>query len=558
MSVFVVQLGGRTEKIERNDGVYALSLAIKLYHEYEEENPIVIASPSPEAAAYRGSAFFSIVYRSPVTDRIAFSYSNVPFGYSLMRLGVEALVITGRFRHLTGLYISGSGIAETETNPELASDAWAATIMKSPSDPYIAIGPAGEHGVVFSSLQSAEHDIPSDGLGYLFGQKNLKGIAAQSFTRSESYSDSKAVLRTMRKLEKSRIVRDFRLEGSSMIIDDALRLRWIPCNGYSSGFDPRAYFLDGKAMADKFGIFPKSCQDCLFSCGRMADDGKLLPGYSECIMLGTNLGFFSPESVMALSREARSWGLDTSYLGALLSYLSAGKEDYTIPHPEKGNLEDHIRVIRIIAQGYNSLSKGLRTFPEAVQDGYHRPITSDLRADYPSALASSLCLDEPLIAKVLPSKPLGYGSAAVFFLYEKVISYALLSKGYAPFSASVLLWSHLHKVLYRFPMAIRLLSWSASIYGMNSYSMLSEGYRILNELEGEARQLPDSFLFDAADDGRTVPYTRLLSAYRSEKLRLEMVLKFRSDKRRIPFSSRRAAVGPEEDLGRDGDPGLQK
>ena len=107
-------------------------------------------------------------------------------------------------------------------------------------------------------------------------------------------------------------------------------------------------------------------------------------------------------------------------------------------------------------------------------------------------------------------------------------------------------------------MAIRLLSWSASIYGMNSYSMLSEGYRILNELEGEARQLPDSFLFDAADDGRTVPYTRLLSAYRSEKLRLEMVLKFRSDKRRIPFSSRRAAVGPEEDLGRDGDPGLQK
>lgn len=563
MSVLLVSLDGNASEIigcKADD--HALSLAIRLYHEYEASLPIVIASPSPDAVGYRGSAFFSIAYASPVSGRMEAAYSNVPFGYSMRRLGFDAIVIIGRARHLAGLYISEAGAEAMEAGQAgLPSWEWAAGARKSISDTYMAIGPAGENGIVFASLQTPSRDIASNGLGYLFGQRNLKGLIIPSFQRNDTYSDTRKAARTVRRIERSELAKRFRKEGDGCVIDDALRLRWLPVDSYSRRFDPRACFLDGKAISDKYGMFPQSCQDCFFSCGRRTRDNEAIPSYAECIMLGTNLGFFAPESVLSLAREARNSGLDASHLGALLSYLSEdGSGDFSMPHPRKGSLEEHVRAIRIIAQGHSRLSKGLAAFPDAVQSGYHHPITSDLRGDYPSAIAASVGLDEPLIARMLPRVPLTAESAAAFFLYEKAISYALLSRGYSPLASAVLWWRLLPKHLYRFPAAIRIFASMASMFGMGRGEILSEGFRILEELEGEPMPIPERFTFDidAMSDARTVPYTRLMAAYRSEKLRLENTLRSRRERRLRPRSSSRAAEGPADDLGRDGDPGLQK
>ena len=85
--------------------------------------------------------------------------------------------------------------------------------------------------------------------------------------------------------------------------------------------------------------------------------------------------------------------------------------------------------------------------------------------------------------------------------------------------------------------------------------------RLYRSLTGENYLFEDdgfAFDIDAMSDARTVPYTRLMAAYRSEKLRLENTLRSRRERRLRPRSSSRAAEGPADDLGRDGDPGLQK
>ena len=74
-------------------------------------------------------------------------------------------------------------------------------------------------------------------------------------------------------------------------------------------------------------------------------------------------------------------------------------------------------------------------------------------------------------------------------------------------------------------------------------------------------RLPDAFTLhpeSAIDDARTVPYTQLVEAYEKEKERLEKMVRSRRERRDKRSSSRSAAVGPEEDRGREGDPGLTR
>ena len=55
---------GMYEDLDTNEysGSLALELALKLYDRFIDDDPVVIASPSPDSAAFRGSAVFSVVF----------------------------------------------------------------------------------------------------------------------------------------------------------------------------------------------------------------------------------------------------------------------------------------------------------------------------------------------------------------------------------------------------------------------------------------------------------------------------------------------------------------
>ena len=550
-------------------GSLALELALKLYDRFIDDDPVVIASPSPDSAAFRGSAVFSVVFRSPITSRISAVFSNLSPGYSMRRLGIDAIAITGRARKLSSIALSKDAVSieSAEGYAGVSADSFGRVSTGSPTDSYLAIGRAGENAVIYASVIAEGREIPSDGLGYAFGIKNLKGITMPGF--HQPLSEKKEWTKMERKLERSRALRNLRLEGSCRIIDSALRLGWLPVNGYRDRFDPRAYFLDGKALMDRYGIMPSGCNDCIVSCIRRNQEGNILPDWRECAFLGANLGFFSPESVRKLRDAAIEEGLDTAYTGAVLASLTE-LSDPMLPSLEGDGIEEYLRVIHMIGGGMDygrKLSKGI---PGGIKSADGRVVSSDLRGSFPDAIASMYSFPiVPIVSDYLPHKPLSPEASAVMALYESVYTLYLASMGYSPFPVLASWFGRFPSWIYRFPVFLRIIASGFRAYGIKGSDMLERGLMLLGRLSlEEPQKIPERFVTEF--NGRTVPEARLISYFSIERSRLEekiqkrhqrkgKVRKGSKDRRDIndkPESSSNAADGPSDDLGRDGDPGL--
>ncbi len=518
MAVLLIQLDRNIA--ERVDRERSPLLAFDLYQEHMEADPLVITAPPLSALSFPGPSSFMMLYKSPITGRLALSYSSKAPGTSMALMGLDGIVITGRARKLSHFSVNEEGAASVPVDKP--------SLMPLSAPFSISIGPAGENGVLFASAECDGETIPSEGLGYVLGMKNIKSISFPQYPRQVK-EDSKANRRIKMLVEKPKLSKRIRKEGNNILVSIAMRKKSLPAECYRRRFDPRARSLDGKAVADKFGLFTSSCPDCSFSCRRRCSS-KPVPSADECMMLGTNLGFYSFENVMALSEEAFIWGLEPAHLGALLAYLSENEGDYSFPHPALGKRDEHIRAIRIIGQGGNKLSKGLGAFPSAIQGPYHQAITRDLRGDFPEAIKTAKGLDIQLSFSSFATKP-GTESAAALFLYDAVISYGLLAHGHSPCAAPFLLWRFFPAFLFRFPFAIRLFSRHMKPYGED---VLSSGFEILSRLEGEAGPLPDRFTLDIdpASDDSTVPYTKLMSAYAREKEALRSYLERREKRGR--------------------------
>ena len=493
-------------------GSLALELALKLYDRFIDDDPVVIASPSPDSAAFRGSAVFSVVFRSPITSRISAVFSNLSPGYSMRRLGIDAIAITGRARKLSSIALSKDAVSieSAESYAGVSADSFGRVSTGSPIDSYLAIGRAGENAVIYASVIAEGREIPSDGLGYAFGIKNLKGITMPGFHQPSS--EKKEWTKMERKLERSRALRNLRLEGSCRIIDSALRLGWLPVNGYRDRFDPRAYFLDGKALMDRYGIMPSGCNDCIVSCVRRNQEGNILPDWRECAFLGANLGFFSPESVRKLRDATIEEGLDTAYTGAVLASLTE-LSDPMLPSLEGDGIEEYLRVIHMIGGGMDygrKLSKGI---PRGIKSADGRVVSSDLRGSFPDAIASMYSFPiVPIVSDYLPHKPLSPEASAVMALYESVYTLYLASMGYSPFPVLASWFGRFPSWIYRFPVFLRIIASGFRAYGIKGSDMLERGLMLLGRLSlEEPQKIPKRFVTEF--NGRTVPEARLISYF---------------------------------------------
>ena len=64
------------ERVEEEQDKRGIELGVSLFGKYRDKSPIVITSPSAESIRFPCSAVFSIVYLSPITGRMALSFSS--------------------------------------------------------------------------------------------------------------------------------------------------------------------------------------------------------------------------------------------------------------------------------------------------------------------------------------------------------------------------------------------------------------------------------------------------------------------------------------------------
>jgi len=151
----------------------------------DPENRVILTSGPLSGTTVMGSGTFCALTKGAMTDGATSTQANGYFGAYLKFAGFDAVIIQGRAKHLSYLYIH-DGTAELRDARHLAGkDTWETEeLIKeelgfSPQAMSVySIGPAGENLVRFAVLIGDRgHVAAHNGLGAVIGSKNLKAVA---------------------------------------------------------------------------------------------------------------------------------------------------------------------------------------------------------------------------------------------------------------------------------------------------------------------------------------------------------------------------------------------
>lgn len=557
MDVLLVDLKKMSvERIEDTSNEEGLLAGIRLHREYGDDSLVLTAPPSSSVSSSSINSW-SIVWHSVILGRETYATSNSAHGYSLFRLGIKAMVILGRNERMKYLVLSQDKVdfIASENLKYSSSRSFEEIALSSLSDLSLSTGPAADRGVKYSVIQSGGKSINGYDLGHSFYLHNLKGIVFPGFP------DKKLGQGNIPKkdVEKSKFYKKVRTYGGYCFISDASRLGWLPVRGWKDRFDPRAASLDGKSMMEKYGTYPESCSDCILACDRRKRDGHVLPRWTELMTLGTNLGFFDPDDIDRIVSLTNEEGLNSSVTGGIIgSIIALGPEAYA-RYSLDPSLDGVLAFIKKLSSG-SILYNGLCDVEGAVECIDHLPIDYDLRGASAMALSYSRGFGFLLPSTLIfPKKRPDERAAAIIAFYETVYTLALNAFGHPPFCSNASYYSKAPEVIYHYPLLARLYSRRYKAFGHSSLALLEKGMEVMKEFPEKWNPLPSCFTLDgmSALSIDTVPLCRLQSYWDQEKVRVEILLKSKREKREKHSSSNTPNVGPEEDLGLEGEPGLR-
>ena len=145
-------------------------------------NPLIFASAPLVGTGLTTTAKYAVVTKSPLTGFIADSLSSSFFALELKRVGLDALVVTGRASSPVYLLIN-NGKVEVRSGEHLwgksagESEALIRSELEDPEVRVAAIGQGGENRVRFATISNEGRHAGRGGVGAVMGSKNLKAIA---------------------------------------------------------------------------------------------------------------------------------------------------------------------------------------------------------------------------------------------------------------------------------------------------------------------------------------------------------------------------------------------
>src|ERR1041385_8533164 len=154
---------------------------------FAPENPLIFASAPLVGTGLTTTAKFAVVTKSPLTGFIADSLSSSYFALELKRIGIDALIITGRSNAMSYLSMQNQTL-EIRSAEHLRgkSPLDAESIIRAelnwPGARVAAIGRAGENLVRFATISNEGRHAGRGGVGAVMGAKNPKAIAIRGDT----------------------------------------------------------------------------------------------------------------------------------------------------------------------------------------------------------------------------------------------------------------------------------------------------------------------------------------------------------------------------------------
>ncbi|MCL2878777.1 MAG: hypothetical protein FWF29_00905 [Treponema sp.] len=331
------------------------------------------------------------MFISPVTGELGESYAGGRLAYTLFNAGIDALVITGKAKHPSYLFINNNRIDFKDARAMwgLKADMVGQHIRTveggSGKRSIIRIGPAGEKLCKIANVNvDTYRHFGRMGLGAVFGSKNLKAIqiTGDNIKKTGDYKKYIAVYNEIyKKVTSTTIMSKYHDLGTPINVNVLNNIGALPSRNLQESTFDKAATISGEHFAENNLIRKLACVGCPVGCihigqvRREFDKGheyetlSAAYDYELIAALGSYLGISNSDSILELIETVEEYGFDAVACGICLAYatecLQKGivTKEQTITELEFGNKEGYLLAIKYMASRtndfYSSLSDGV-------------------------------------------------------------------------------------------------------------------------------------------------------------------------------------------------------
>jgi aldehyde:ferredoxin oxidoreductase len=320
------------------------------------ENPLMIIAGPLTGTGFPGSSRFSVCAKSPLTGIWGECSVGGTFGPVLRKAGWDGILFLGASPRPVSLLIEDSRAELRDASALWGKDVYDATdalAAEAGGKPRIlAIGPAGENGVLFATIGNDKaHFAGRTGMGAVMGSKLLKGIAVKA-SGSVALADEEAfraahrsVMASCRESVPAQSLREMGTDGA---MDLGMMTGDVPIRNWTVGQDlSLAAALGGPAMKDTWLTGNHACSNCPISCKRVAavPDGPYRveegpgPEYETCCSFGTLIGNADLAAVVKANEVCNRLGMDTISCGATIAFAMECAEKGILDPARTGGID---------------------------------------------------------------------------------------------------------------------------------------------------------------------------------------------------------------------------
>lgn len=334
------------------------------------------------------SAKFTVVGKSPLTDRLNDSLASSRFAIDGKKTGFDAIVVSGKADQLSILIIDEQGVRlqpcpALRHEPCSKTEAWLKQNLGA-SYSFAVIGPAGENLVRYATISHDGRHAGRGGSGAVLGSKQIKAIAVRGTHRTEWGQPEKLVALAKSLSEKSMgpATAKYRELGTVSNLLTFNRLKTLPTLNFREGSFAGAQQLSPEVMAKEFPKTRSSCVACTIGCEHLfsvkdQDSGAAQPvrlEYENLFALGPLVGNADPQKLLRASKLCDEMGLDTISLGGTLAFAmecaERGLAQFpTLQQAGKIDLESIIQQVAHRSEVGNWLAEGSRHLAQQIGQG---------------------------------------------------------------------------------------------------------------------------------------------------------------------------------------------
>jgi aldehyde:ferredoxin oxidoreductase len=296
---------------------------------------LIIFSTGPLTGAIpAATGGFVVTARSPLTGSLAHSWALGRWGSALRRAGFDMLTLEGQSEEWCVVQVDNGATTIMPAGELLGLDTLATTRaleqMLGSDYTVVAVGPAGEAGVAYSSIV-AEGLYPAEpaGTGAVMAHKRVKAIAVRGSSRltpAELPRVEAVVAGVTKRVAASDLASGIRQYGGSLYYAEAAEQSGalVGRNGQDAHV-PHSQAIGRAVLAQRGQRKPRGCEGCILPCAssyvRRNGDAMAFPELEAWAGFGGACSIANPDTIIIANDLCVRLGLDVAATAAALAFM---------------------------------------------------------------------------------------------------------------------------------------------------------------------------------------------------------------------------------------------